>query len=184
MAAGIASAILLARGRVEGLRLLGHDLTAAAASFRAAFICLPVFLAIKLLGWALEGVPPRGLGVALAAELAAYALTWAGYALASKVLAEQAQAGPRWPHFIAAWNWANVVQYALLAPLMLPVVLGAPGWLSNGLGLGLLCYAVWLEWFVARHALGVSGPAATLFVLLDLALGLIVGGFAQRVAGG
>lgn len=183
-AAGLAAALLLARGRPEGLRLLGHDAAAAAASFRAAVICLPVFLGIKLLGWSLNGAPPKGVAIALAAELAAYAVTWAGYALASKMLADQAQAAARWPHFIAAWNWANVVQYALLIPLVLPAAFGLPTWVGNGLGLVLLGYAVWLEWFVARHALGVAGPAAVLFVLLDLAIGLFVGAFAERVAGG
>lgn len=183
-AAGLAAALLLARGDVAGLRLVGRDAEAAWASFRAAALCLPVFVGIKLLGWSLNGVPAGGALVAGAAELCAYAITWVGYALASKLMAEQAQAGRNWAHFIAAWNWTNVVQYALLVPVTLAAALGAPGWLSNGLGLGVLAYAVWLEWFVARHALGVAGPAAALFVMLDLALGLGVAAFAQRVASG
>ncbi len=183
-AAGIAAALLLARGNRGGLRLVGRDDEAAYASFRAAALCLPVFVGIKLLGWSLNGVPANGAVVAALAELSGYAITWVGYALASRMLAGQAQAGRNWAHFIAAWNWTNVVQYALLVPITLAAALGAPGWLSNGLGLAVLSYAVWLEWFVARHALGVAGPAAAMFVLLDLALGLGVGAFAQRIAGG
>jgi hypothetical protein len=184
MVSGLTAALLLARGRAEGLRLLGTDMAAAAASFRAAIICLPLFIGLRLIGWALNGAPPRGVALALVAEVAGFALTWAGYALASKVLAGQARCDARWPHFIAAWNWVNVVQYVLLVPFMLPGVLGAPDWLANGLGLVLLGYAVWLEWFVARVALGVSGPAAVLFVLLDLALGLLIGAGVARVSGG
>lgn len=183
-AAGIAAALLLARGNVAGLRLVGRDNEAAYASFRAALLCLPVFVGIKLLGWSVNGVPAGGAVVAGLAELCAYAITWIGYALAAKLLAEQAQVGRNWAHFIAAWNWTNVVQYALLVPITLAAALGAPGWLSNGLGLAVLCYAVWLEWFVARHALGVAGPAAALFVLLDLALGLAIAAFAARIAAG
>lgn len=183
-AAGLAAALLLARGNLAGLRLVGRDNEAAYASFRAALLCLPVFVGIKLLGWSQNGVPAGGAVVAGLAELSAYALTWVAYALASKLLAEQAQVGRNWPHFLAAWNWTTVVQYALLVPVTLIGALGAPGWMANGLGLGVLSYAVWLEWFVARHALGVAGPAAVLFVLLDLSLGLAIAAFAAQVAGG
>ncbi len=180
---GLAAALLLARGRPEGLALLAPDIETARFSFRAALICLPAFLGLRLLSWSLQGEPRNGLMIALAAELVGYVVSWAGYALASKLLAEQAQRGAHWPHFIAAWNWCNLVQYLLLLALMLPPLLGLPNWLGNGLGLVALGYALWLEWFVARAALAVAGPTAVMFVLLDLVLGLFIGGFTARIAG-
>ena len=183
LANGLAAALLLARGRPEALALLPGDMETARHSFVAALICLPAFLAIRAIGWAMQGVPKAGVAIAVLAELTGYAVAWAGFALASRSLAGQAQRAAEWPRFIAAWNWANVVQYLLLVAVLLPAALGLPGWLANTLGLAALGYALWLEWFVTRIALGVPGPTAVLFVLLDVALGLIIGAFTARIAG-
>lgn len=180
---GLAAALLLARGRPEGMALLAPDVETALYSFRAALICLPAFLGLRLISWSLRGEPGNGVPIALAAELVGYVAAWAGYALASKLLAEQGRRGGNWPHFIAAWNWSNLVQYLLLLVLMLPPLLGLPTWLGNALGLVALGYALWLEWFVTRVALNVAGPTAVMFVLLDLAIGLVIGGVTARIAG-
>jgi hypothetical protein len=180
---GLAAALLLARGRPEGMMLLAPDMETALYSFRAALICLPAFLGLRLISWSLQGGPGNGIAIALAAELVGYVVAWAGYAIASKLLAEQAQRGGNWPQFIAAWNWSNLVQYLLLLVLMLPPLLGLPNWLGNALGLMALGYALWLEWFVTRVGLSVAGPTAVLFVLLDLSLGLFIGGITARIAG-
>lgn len=180
---GLASALLFARGRPEGLALLANDLATARHSFLAAALCLPGFLGLRLIGWALQGAPAGGLALGLMAETVGYVVAWVGFALASKLLAEQAQRGANWPQFIAAWNWANVVQYVVLLVIMLPAVLGLPGWIGNLLGLVALAYALWLEWFVTRTALSVAGPTAILFVFLDLSLGLFIGAFTARIAG-
>jgi hypothetical protein len=184
LAAGLASALLFARGRPEGTQFLANDSDTAWYSFRAALLCLPIFLSLRLLTWSLQGGPRSGVVLGLVAELSGYVISWFGFALLSRVLAQHAQRSGQWNQFIAAWNWANVVQYAVLLALMLPSAFGVPSWVSNGLGLAALGYAVWLEWFVTRTALGVAGPTAVMFVLLDLAIGLFVGGAASRIAGG
>ena len=48
-------------------------------------------------------------------------------------------------------------------------------------GLG---YAVWLEWFVTRHALGVDGMRAAALVGVDLAIGLFLGGLIGSLSAG
>lgn len=183
VANGLAAALLLARGRPEALALLPGDTETARHSFLAALICLPAFLAIRAIAWATQGMPRSGVALALLAELAGYIIAWAGFALASRTLAGQAQRLAEWPRFIAAWNWANVVQYVVLVGVLLPAALGLPGWLANTLGLAALGYALWLEWFVTRIALGVPGPTAVMFVLLDLTLGLFIGAFTARMIG-
>ncbi|MBY0337541.1 MAG: hypothetical protein K2X11_13055 [Acetobacteraceae bacterium] len=183
LAAGLAAALLFARGRPEGTQLLANDAPTALHSFRAAWLCLPIFVSLRLLTWSLQGPPSGGVALALVAEGLGFAISWMGFALLSKPLAEQARRGEQWFRFIAAWNWANVIQYVVLLSLMLPSAFGVPPWLANGLGLAALGYAVWLEWFVTRAALGVAGPTAVMFVLLDLALGLFIGGAASRIAG-
>lgn len=180
---GLAAALLLARGRKEALALLPNTEAVAWHSFRAALICLPAFLAVRLVFFAERAAPPSGLFVAMLGEVAGYAIAWAGYALLSRMLAGQAGRAGQWPQFIAAWNWASTVQYVLLIGLAVPSLLDAPAWLSNTLGLAAFGYLVWLEWFVTRHALGVPGATAVMFVLLDFALGLFVGGVTARIAG-
>lgn len=184
LADGLASALLLARGRVEGLALLPPTLEAAAFSFRAALICLPAFLGLRLLAWAEGPVPANGVPIALLAEALGFAISWAGFALASLAVATQAGRAAAWPRFIAAWNWTNLVQYALLVLLAVPALLGAPAGVSTVLGLAALGYALWLEWFVVRAALALPGATAAMVVALDLAIGLAASGFTTRISGG
>jgi hypothetical protein len=47
-----------------------------------------------------------------------------------------------------------------------------------------IAYALWLEWFVTRHALGVDGGKAAAVVGLDLALGLFLAGLIRNLSGG
>jgi hypothetical protein len=184
VANGIAAAILFARGRVEGMALLTPGMEGARHSFIAAAICLPVLLALRIFGWSMQGAPPNGVAVSLVAELAGYVLGWVAFALASLGLARQAKREGDWPRFIAAWNWSNLVQYALLIVLLLPSLLGLPGWVGNAVGLVAVGYAIWLEWFVTRAALNVPGLTAAMFVILDLALGLFIGGVTAKISGG
>jgi hypothetical protein len=153
-------------------------------SFLAVAICLPAFLALRLFGWAELGQPEGGLGRALAAELIGYVVAWTAFSLATLAPALAWGRAAEWPRFLCAWNWANVVQYLVLLALMVPVAIGVGGVLAQGLTLAGIGYAVWLEWFVTRHALGVSGMRASLVVLLDLVIGLFVHGVVQRLGGG
>lgn len=153
-------------------------------SFLAMAICLPAFLALRVFGWAEAGPAEGMLGRALAAELTGYVVAWTAFSLATLAPAVAWGRAAQWPRFLCAWNWTNVVQYLVMLALMVPVMIGADGLLAQGLTLAGIGYAVWLEWFVARHALGVSGARATLLVLLDLMIGLFVYGVVQRLGGG
>lgn len=181
--AGLRGAFLLARGHADGLLLIEATAAGLARSFWAAAICLPAFLALRFLAWAEVGAPSAGLGVALAAELIGYVCAWAGFALASLPLARAMGREPLWAHFVAAWNWTNVVQYLVLLALTLPAAFGLPPWVAHGLALAALGYAAWLEWFVAKAALRITGAQALGFLGLDLMLGLFLGGLVMRLSG-
>jgi hypothetical protein len=181
--AGLRGAFMLARGRPEGLMLIEDTPAGALRSFWAAAICLPAFLALRLNAWSGSGGPTGPLGTALVVELIGYVVAWAGFALISRPLAEAAGRQAKWPHFLAAWNWANAVQYLVLIGLTVPGRL-LPEPFGSGLGLAALGYALWLEWFITRSALGVSGQRAVGFVALDLAVGLMVNVMVARLGGG
>lgn len=153
----------------------------ARASFIAAAICLPLFLLLRTIAGtaAAPGVDPFR---ALAADLIAYACSWAGFALASIPVAEAMGRRALWPRFISAWNWANVVQYVVLGVLTLPAVLGLPRMIADTVGLLGLGYAVWLQWFATRAALGVTGLRAAAFVALDVGIAIFLSGLVLRLA--
>lgn len=180
VARGIGAAMMIARGRAEGVQAFAPTMEEARASFRAAAICLPIFLLLRAFGPAGSTAidPLRGLF----ADLLAYACAWAGFALASLPMAEAMGRRALWPRFIAAWNWSNLVQYVVLAVLTVPAMLGVGGLVVDLLGLVGLGYALWLQWFATRAALMVSGLRAMAFVLLDFGIAVFLSGLVLRMA--
>jgi hypothetical protein len=173
MVSGLQAALLLARGRPEGMLHIDNDLRVAARSFWAAGVALPAFLCLRLLDWAAEGPPPHAAH-AWALDLLFYVIGWAGYAVLSRSLVAALGRTQHWPRFITVWNWCNVVQYLLLVVAGIPLLLGAPEWLDQTCGLVALGWALWLEWFAARVALDVTRLAAVGLVALDIGLGLLL----------
>jgi hypothetical protein len=181
----VRGAFLLARGQPAGLALINGTPEGALYSFRAALLCLPVFILLRLVSWTDSPVPAGGAVLSMTAELVGFVLAWAGFALASLPAAEAAQRRGRWPFFVAAWNYMNVVQYAvLLLATGLPMLLGLPGTVLQAIGLVTLGYVFWLEWFVARITLNISGMQAAGFVLMDAAISIFVAGLVARLSQG
>lgn len=182
MLRGIVGAVLLARGRRQGLEAFRVSMEDARASFLAAAFCLPAFLLLRL------GAGPAAAGEdatrAVIGDLIAYVCSWAGFALASIPIATAMGRASLWPRFIAAWNWMNLIQYAVLTVLSLPSLLGMPGMLADTLGLIGLFYAIWMQWFATRLSLAISGAQAAAFVGLDLALSLFLSGLVLQLAQG
>jgi hypothetical protein len=167
--AGLLGALHLARGRADGIAGMPHDPAGVARSFWAAGICLPAFLALRLMDWETGGLSARPVH-ALALILIAYVANWAGFALLSHRVCQAWGQGARWPLFIAAWNWCSVVQYLLLVAARIPVLFGAPDWLGETAALVAAGWALWLEWYAGRLTLG-SPLTATVLVILEVVLG-------------
>ena len=170
--AGLRGVLMLARGQAHGAMLIEDTPEGAARSFWSAAICLPGFLALVMLDWA-EDPPAAGVAYALLVQIIAHAAGWAGFAVASQALAQAAGRGAEWPHFIAAWNWANVVQYLLLLAVSLPPLLGLPQPLASALAVATLGYQLWLVWFLAKTTLRSRGLAIAVLGL-DLVVGVAV----------
>lgn len=177
----MAGALLLARGRAEGAQAFAPSVEEARFSFIVPLLCLPLFLLLRATaGGPAPADPLRGL----AADLIAYVASWAGFALASLPMAQAMGRAALWPRLIAAWNWANFVQYLMIVAISLPMMLGLEGWAADALGLAGLGYALWLQWFAARSALQVDGLRASAFVALDLGLSVFLTGLVARLAAG
>ena len=179
LGSGLNAAVLLAFGRREGLRLFasaGDDAARVAArSFVAAALSLPAFVCLHLLDWMQSGVPPHAArGFAL--DLVGYGVYWLGYAVFSHAVAGAIGRGAYWPRYITAWNWCNVVQYMMVTAAAIPLLIGLPDWVSEAAGIFAMGWALWLEWFATRLALGVGPVSAGMITAMDLFAGAFVFG--------
>ena len=174
---GLRAALLLARGHADAVRLLdvepADQPALAGYSFCAALVCLPAFAGMRSIEWAQSGVPADALH-GVAADLLGFVLGWAGFALLSHRLAALFQRAQRWPRFITAWNWCNLLQYLALLVAMVPPAVGLPDWIDETVWLVAMGWAVWLEWFATRAALEIPGFQAAGLVAIDLMLGLVL----------
>lgn len=173
---GLRAALLLARGRPEGMDLVIADSAAAQHalarhSFLAVALCLPVFLLVQVLSAAPLAEPTI---IGLARELVAFLLGWLGFALLSHRLASVLGRAVLWPRFITLWNWCNLVQYLMLGASVVPGLLGMPAIIVQTVGIAAMGWAVWLEWFATRLALGLPGTKAAALVAIDLLLGIML----------
>jgi hypothetical protein len=175
---GLQGALLLARGRAEGVTYVSDDMSNAARSFWAAVMCTPLLVAVVGLSWLLDGRPADPAHAA-AMEFLSYVIGWAGYAVISRPIVAAVGRAQHWPRFIAVWNWCNVVQYAMLLVGMVPGAVGAPYWLSETTQLVGQGWALWLEWFAIRLALGVTGLQAGVVMAPDVLLGLVLAAIAS-----
>jgi hypothetical protein len=174
---GLHAALLLARGRADGLALLNPApdaaMATAARSFWAVVLCLPAFICLHLLDWSQSATPlPQARGFAL--DLLGYVIGWVGFALISRSIAAQLGRETLWPRFIAVWNWCNVVQYLMLVLADMPVLLGLPDWISQSAWLVAMGWALWLEWFATGLALEIPPLQAVGLVALDVLTGLLL----------
>ena len=174
---GMQAALLLARGRSDGLRYVEDDMAGAARSFWAAAICLPAFVCLRLLAWMGGGMPSHA-GHVFALDLVSFGVGWCGFAVLSYRLVGAMGLRERWPRFITLWNWCNLVQYLMLVAASLPALLGLPELVGQTAWLAAIGWALWLEWFMTGLALGVPGVVAAGLVAMDVAIGLFVAGFA------
>lgn len=165
---------MLARGKPHGGYLFDGTALEAGRSFWSMALCFPLFFVLGRLAGAGDSAHDWAI------ESLGFVIAWLAFALAAEAMAGMAGKSANFTRFIAAWNWTNLFQYAaLLLGSLLGSALGAG--MVQILSLVVIAYALWLEWFTTRVTLGVAGPAAAMFVLLDLAIGLFVQGVVLRV---
>lgn len=185
VAGGLMAALMLARGRAEGILLAGGDRIAVIRSFWSIAVCVPVILALRLTGAAppVAGAAPS-LGRGLVHDMLVLAVGWLGFVLASHRVATLLQRTDRWPRFIVVWNWCNVLGNVLVLLGTLPGLLGAPTIIDEAAQLFSLGWALWIEWYAIRITLGVSAMGAVWLVMLDETIGLTAALLGMALGGG
>ena len=183
VSSGMHAAVLFARGRSEALHYVETDMAGAERSFWAMAIGLPAIVCLRLMTWLEYGLPSNA-GHAIGLDLLCYVVGWLGFALLSFHLVPMLGCGPRWPRFIAAWNWCNVIENLLLVVGGIPSLLGAPPMLAEVVQIVTIGWALWIEWFAARESLGTNGFAAAFLVVLDQLIGLLLAGLSLTLLQG
>lgn len=176
---GLRASLRFAAGHADGAALLTPPADAppdaamamAARSFWAAAICLPALIWLHLVD---AGQPAAYPLPRLLLDVESFVVGWAGFAVLSHRLAARLGRASRWPQFITAWNWCNLLQYAALLLAGLPAMLGAPDMLVELIWLVAAGWVLWLEWYAIRLTLLVPGLTAAALVALDLSIGMML----------
>jgi hypothetical protein len=174
---GLSAALRLARGRADGMTLVGDDQGTTAGSFWAIAFCLPSVVCRVLMSWIETAIPAHG-GHEMARELIIFVLGWLMFVEATYWLARLLGLAHRWRRFIVAWNWCNVIEGVLVIAGGVPGLLGVPAIIDEACQLITLGWALWLEWYATRLSLGIDGFGALGLVVLDQAIGIILGAVA------
>ncbi|WP_158742483.1 hypothetical protein [Acidisphaera sp. L21] len=153
--------LLVARGRADGLRLFGDT----SQSVLSGLAPLGAFLLVGVVA-ALVGHDRETL-----TDLLSVSIGFLGPLVLSFEVARRWNRAAQWRRFATAFCWC---QWA--APLALAVVLilmaimmtvGIQPEIAAGVGVALMfAYAVWLNWFLARHALELTPLRAVALVVI------------------
>jgi hypothetical protein len=170
---GLHAAVLFARGRSDGLRYVEADTAGARRSFWAMALCMPAIVCLRLMSWVEYGAP-RQVAHAFGLGLLGDAVAWLAFAALSFHLVTMLGSGARWPRFITAWNWCNVIENMLLVVGGIPGLLGAPSIVSETAQIFSIGWAMWIEWFAIKQSLNTNGLAAGILLVMDQLIGLIV----------
>ncbi len=156
----------LGRGHADGLD--GFNVTVA--GFLASLLPLLLLALLMAAGGAPDAA--RGLAGAVVGLLAPPVLS---HALAARWGRER-----EWLRYAVAVNWCQWALPMLFAVLLLLAQLATGGGAGAALAvrvavLGLIAYWLWLDWFIARHALRIPGGRAALLVfVVSLGSGALV----------
>lgn len=154
--------VLVARGRPDGLRYFGDTPQAFLAS-------LAPLLAFPLVGGTL--MLAQGGGLAAVTDLLATLCALLAPPVLSYEPARLWQRQAYWLRFATALNWCQWVIPVLALGMLIIVYPLVQGLLSAAAAADtvialLAAYALWLHWFLARHALMISPLRAVLLVVV------------------
>ena len=140
-------------------------------SFTAAILVFPAFLILLALRvddaeWAASGI-----GRILIVEMIGYVVAWTSFPLIMLPVARFLGRESHWLEFIIAYNWSQVVQYAVFLTATILAGSGTfPTSLASGIVAASIIAVLLYEWFVARVSLDTGAAGATMIVLVDLVL--------------
>ena len=178
---GIFGAWLLARFNANGITLFENTVEGFWRSFWAAAIVLPAYAILLTLRYsgATFGV---GSGTVFLVQSIAYVVDWMAFPFAMFYIAQMFNRDQWYCRYIAAYNWAAVLQITLMLIISL---IAAGGILPPALGYWataiVLVFVLAYQGFIAHVALQSSWAGAAAIVFLDFCLSLMLDGWSTRL---
>ncbi len=170
----------LARGDRGGLSCFDRTLDGFWRSFRAAALCYPLYLALLTMRVSLSKWQAAGGFVVITVETIAYVIAWVAFPLAMLTVARRLGRANRYFDFMVPYNWWQLPQSLLFVLVGLQSAGGLlPAPAGQAVEAAAVVAVLVYEWYIARVALDISGSAAALIVVVDLALGIVI----DRAAG-
>lgn len=167
---GLYGAARLARFDRDGTRWFDGSPEAAFRSFWAYAAILPAHWLLLAL-FSPDLAARVGLATVLAVETPVYVVKVVAYLLVVQRIAEAHDNAARVAGFVAAYNWAGILQ---MGAYLLVVLIGEAGLLpesvATGLTLIVVFWAAALGWFIARHMLDATPMGALALVVLEIVM--------------
>jgi hypothetical protein len=174
---GLHAALRLARGQADGVVLVPGDRKTIIRSFWSIALSLPPVVCRLLMSWTETGIPSDAAHV-VAREVIVFVVGWLVFVDLTHRMAPAIGRAERWGRFIVLWNWCNVVEGVLVVVGGIPGLLGAPAIIGQAAELVTIGWALWLEWYATRLALGVGPLTAVWLVTLDQSIGIMLASLA------
>ena len=168
VARGLHGAWRLAHRDASAIQLFENTPDAVWRSFLAIIVAAPADVLLTLLRPIERADSESDLHFALV-ELLVNLIGWFAFPLAAYYLAAVLDCLPRFCRFVAAYNWASVLQHVAMVPVaLLSVSEVMPDGIAALAELAVIVAFLGYLWFVARTALEIDGLMAAGFVLLDI----------------
>ena len=179
---GLTAAWRLATRDPGGLALLDTSTAGFWRSFQVAVLVFPVY-ALVIASRLSETDSTADWETVLLAEAIAYVIYWTAMPVLMEPITLWLDRGHAYVQFVVAMNWANAIQLALFALVTVLGLIGLPRGLVAFAGLIVTIWVLAYQWFVARTALGLTGPRAAGIVAIDVMLGLLVNSMTRHIEG-
>jgi hypothetical protein len=166
----------------RGLALFETGETGFWHSFRAAYLCYPVYLVLTLTQLGAEEMEHADWLRIVLAETIAYVIGWVAFPLLMLPVTNAIGKGARWVDFIIVYNWSQILQYAVF--LAATAIAGSAVVSESAAFLVMMAALVATlvyEWIVVRIAPGASGLATAGILVLDEILATALGRVAHAM---
>lgn len=175
IAHGVLGAWRLANFDPTGMAYFDRSLHGVWRSFRVAVLVAPAQALLSYLDYA--AAPSAGALHTALLEAIAYVVGWTAFPLAAAYLARAIDRDAEYPGYLVAYNWATILQMAVLLPVDGITALGLlPPAMADALFLASWLVVLAYAWFIAKTGLRLTGPAAAGIVALDFVISLMIAG--------
>jgi hypothetical protein len=171
----LVGSLRLARGDRRGLAFFDRSLDGFWRSFLAAFLSYPFYLVLLTMRVSLAQWDAAGGVRIILIETIGYVIAWVAFPLLMLSVTRWIGREHRFFDFMVPYNWCQLPQSVLFVVVGLESetgLLGDP--VARAIEVAAAIAVLVYEWYIARVALETSGGAASLVVLVDLVLGVVI----------